>query len=201
MGLLEESEAEIDQKNNAVLRLASAYLNTTNTLRLAWQSIDHVHCLTAGYVSHGFRPTKKPGNKGKTWIPAVFDALARQTATQKGVHVWYYIRPDWTFHAKGMWLSYSTNDSHDTADCGHRFTNDEDLVCVTHGSGNYGQRSQFRDMESNLYLILPPGSPLADQYKEEWNTMCAYAVLLGECEEQELKWHLRWLLPWLKKFF
>ena len=187
------------------VRLASAYLNPTVTLQKAWQSVDILHCLTAGYVSHGFRPKKKAGNKGRTWIPAIFDTLARTMATtMKDVHVWYYTRENWTYHAKGLWLSslVSFKQSHEKAATDPRMSeDDEDLICVTHGSGNFGERSQFRDMESNLYLVLPLGSPLIRQHRNEWNAMCDYAVPAKETAPQELQWYMRLALPWIKRYF
>lgn len=199
--LTRTSDKENEHRPKFGLRLASAYLNLTSLFQKACQSVDYLHCLTAGYISHGFRPKKKAGNKGKTWIPAVFDTLARQTAKQDGVNVWYYTRPDWTYHAKGLWLSCMPNTSNELNQCDARFSAQEDLVCVTHGSGNNGERSQFRDMESNLFLVLPPGSPLIEQHKAEWNTMCEYAITADKGEVQELKWYFRLLLPWIKRYF
>jgi CDP-diacylglycerol--glycerol-3-phosphate 3-phosphatidyltransferase len=190
----------------STLRLSSAYLNPTTSLQTAFQSFSIVHFLTAGYESHGFRPKKKAGNKGKTWIPAVFDRLARELAH---VHryIWYYSRTGWTFHAKGIWLGCLTGSpderlqSSTAGQSGVYFPDDEDLLCVSHGSGNFGARSERRDMESNLFLVLPPGSPLIQQHKEEWNAMCAHSVPADEEDKLELQWYLRWLVPLLKPYF
>ena len=199
--LLEKTKAaQNDDSNKIGLRVASAYLNLTSTFQHAWQSIDSLHCLTAGYLSHGFRPKKKAGNKGRTWIPAVFDSLSRQiVAPRKGVNVWYYTREDWTYHAKGLWLSSLLPGT--TTERGARFAAEEDVVCVTHGSGNFGERSQCLDMESNLYLVLPVDSPLIEQHKEEWDTMCDHAIPVEKAEKQNLEWYIRLMLPWIKRFF
>lgn len=201
--LLRETGPDENDRHAVALRVSSAYLNPTDTLQKAWQSMDRLHCLTAGYVSHGFRPKKKAGNKGKTWIPAVFDTLARHVSRQ-GANVWYYTREGWTYHAKGLWMSSLNKTAHpskttDSLDA--RFAPEEELLCVTHGSGNFGERSEYLDMESNLFLVLPQGSPLIEQHRQEWNGMCDYAVRVDETEPQELHWYIRLLLPSIKRYF
>ena len=186
------------------LRLSSAYLNPTDTLQSAWRSLQSLHCLTAGYVSHGFRPKKKAGNKGMTWIPAVFDAFARHVSL-KGAHVWYYTRDGWTYHAKGLWISaamklYDSSQKENNKKDAH-FIDEEDLLCVTHGSGNFGERSQRLDMESNLFLVLPPGSPLIRQHKEEWDSLCDFVVPADQTESLPLQWYIRLILPMIKRYF
>eukprot|EP00977_Amphora_coffeiformis_P011946 scaffold2917_cov191-Amphora_coffeaeformis.AAC.39 len=197
--LLEESQKG-DNEKQVTLRLSSAYLNPTDTLQSAWKSIDHLHCLTAGYVSHGFRPKKKAGNKGKKWIPT----FARHVS-QQGINVWYYARDGWTYHAKGLWMSAlaKVNDSapKETNKGDPHFINEEDLLCVTHGSGNFGERSQRLDMESNLFLVLPQDSPLIKQHKEEWDSLCDYAVRADETDAQSLQWYIRFILPMIKRYF
>ena len=48
-----------------------------------------------------------------------------------------YLNKDWTYHSKGLWL--------------FRKNSPESLVTI--GSPNFGMRSYFRDMESQLYMI------------------------------------------------
>lgn len=48
-----------------------------------------------------------------------------------------YLNSDWTYHSKGLWLL-----PHDTT-----------AALVTIGSPNFGMRSYFRDMESQLYMV------------------------------------------------
>ena len=186
----------------SILRVASAYLNPSTNLQKAWQSLSSILCLTAGFESHGFRPKKKAGNKGRTWIPAVFDKLARKLNTLDKVSVYYFTRKDWTFHAKGLWFSScGKGECSSISTRSPRFGETEDLVCVSHGSGNYGERSECRDMESNLYLILPVGSPLIRLYKEEWNSMCDFAVATQTSPEQALPWHIHFIFPFIKGLF
>jgi hypothetical protein len=73
---------------------------------------------------------------------------------------------------------------------------------VTHGSGNFGARSEHRDMESNLLLFLPAKSPLQTTFRHEWNSFCDFA---GKAESEPagkpLAWHLRMALPYIRSFF
>ena len=48
-----------------------------------------------------------------------------------------YLNKDWTYHAKGLWL----------------FGRKGNDAVVTIGSPNFGMRSYFRDMESQLYMV------------------------------------------------
>jgi hypothetical protein len=137
-------------------------------------------------VSHGFKPKAKAGNKGKVWIPSVFEHAAGIVEQHETMHVSYYQRPEWTFHAKGMWL---------TQGCGLGqkslpMNDADDLLAVSFGSGNYGARSYQRDVESNLYMILPPQSPFVDIQKDEWNRFCQYSS-----REQEMNRHPSWIKP------
>ena len=199
----------VSMDSMATARLASAYLNPTLTFQSALSQLAQVHYLTAGRISHGFRPKPKAGNKGKDWIPTVFDTTARSAIhnTQSSSHsLWFYQRDHWTFHAKGLWLSSGGNSSGGREDNGNsnhtRSTLDpsnDSLYCVTHGSGNFGARSEYRDMESNLILVFPPRSPLAVQHVQEWNQMCEYAS--QNEKTQPLPWTLRLTLPFIRSFF
>lgn len=150
------------------VRLATAYLNPTAAFLSAVQHFSQVLFLTAGPLSHGFKPQPKAGNKGKAWIPHVF-AYAAQQITGEHTKVAYYQRPGWTFHAKGMWLTRAGTASTLT------LAASADVLVLSHGSGNFGERSAKRDMESNVLLFLPPQSPLASQAIAEWNALCAHA--------------------------
>jgi CDP-diacylglycerol--glycerol-3-phosphate 3-phosphatidyltransferase len=191
----------------ATVRLATAYLNPTDSIMTACRDAAAVHMLTAGRVSHGFKPKNKAGNKGKDWIPAVFSRLAINAAEQLdgNSYLWYYQRPEWTFHAKGIWLSGSENANDDADDENKdnpRLSPDTPLYMVTHGSGNFGARSEHRDMESNLLLFLPAKSPLQTTFAREWNSFCDF-VGAAETEPagKPLAWHLRMALPYIRSFF
>ena len=48
-----------------------------------------------------------------------------------------YLNKDWTYHSKGLWLVPQGSSD----------------ALVTIGSPNFGMRSFFRDMESQLYMV------------------------------------------------
>ena len=191
-----------EQDRSSVLRMASAYLNPTESFLKACDGLQWAHFLTAGYVSHGFKPKKKAGNKGRVWIPAVFHELSRQLSSEKFL-VWLYQRESWTFHAKGLWLtireSLGDKVTHDPPN--YAIPDDSDLVAVTHGSGNFGERSEKRDLESNLVLLFPPKSPLADFHQEEWNEMESHAEHFSKGKGVSLSPAFKMALPAIRSFF
>lgn len=183
------------------VHMATAYLNPTDAMIAACHKATAVHMLTAGYVSHGFKPKNKAGNKGKAWIPTVFSVLALKALEKfpaNNGHLWYYQRPDWTFHAKGIWLSDATVD----VDKSFSPRISSPLYMVTHGSGNFGGRSEYIDMESNLLLLLPSKSPLQSTFRAEWNSLCDFASSRDSSEsDKPLAWYLRMALPYIRTFF
>jgi CDP-diacylglycerol---glycerol-3-phosphate 3-phosphatidyltransferase len=212
------------------IRLASAYLNLTDDMigvfRQGKETV--IHLMTAGFASHGFKPNpRKVGNKGKAWIPAVFDALGRQNveAMRKQNHIcsdpdyegktnlWYYQREGWTFHAKGIWVTERANTDHLNGNVSVNGTTgslrieDATSMCAaTHGSGNYGARSAICDMESNLILIFPDVRQEKSQlflkmFQNDWNSMCEYAGTVESEKNQPLSYTLRILLPLIRPFF
>ena len=200
------TSSKTETTQQAALRLATAYLNPTKLMLAAIDGFPRVQFLTAGQVSHGFKPKDKPGNKGKVWIPAVFDEIARSIRSGK-ISVWFYQRPDWTFHAKGLWLSMVPTSSNETLDKKKNLDDslpiaeNEDLKVVTHGSGNFGARSEQRDFESNLVLLFPPRSPLAEQHKQEWNEMSDHAAHFSREPSAQLSLPFKVILPTIRSFF
>jgi phosphatidylserine/phosphatidylglycerophosphate/cardiolipin synthase-like enzyme len=130
-------------QNETGLRLATAYCNPTMSFLRAIRDVSKIHFISAGKLSHGFRPKKSTTttshgtkNKRKTdFIPAIFDNLSRHAVStlrlwkeldanrnviksnssdditnnydpvNSIIQLWYYQRLDWTFHAKGIWLT------------------------------------------------------------------------------------------------
>jgi hypothetical protein len=106
----------------------------------------------------------------------------------------YYQRPDWSYHAKGLWLTNALeNQTLQLAD-------DANIYAVTHGSGNFGFRSSVRDMESNLVLILPPRSPLIKEHIDEWNRLCDFAVTADEEGSQAMPLGVKLAFPLIRYF-
>ena len=175
-------------------RVASAYLNPTESFLDATKQM-RVHFLTAGSLSHGFRPKNITGNQSRSgWISAVFENFV--ASLPRHAKVWHYQREDWTFHAKGIWLTYGKDGHTDTLE----IPSQSKLVLATHGSGNNGWRSEIRDMESNLILVFPKENDFSREHVEEWNQM------VGIYADQpnpppRLPPYLSWALPVIKTFF
>lgn len=181
--------------------LATAYLNPTDSFIKLLAPLHKIVLLTAGRVSHGFKPKAKAGNKGKDWIPTVFEHAAQLVSKKlKNAIVAYYQRPEWSFHAKGIWLAHDSS-----ADGIHKdsilLSKDAQIYAVTHGSSNYGQRSAYRDMESNLFLILPEKSPLAKEHVDEWNALCDYANASEDEGTRPVQLQIRGAFPVIRYFF
>ena len=208
LALLEASPKE------ANVQMSSAYLNPSPMLLRALQRHSKVDLLTAGRLSHGFRPKPKAGNKGTAWIPTVFDRLQYE-ALWADSRLWHWQREGWTFHAKGLWLQAvpaanhdderknGTGDEHDNA----AKEDSSPLLAAMVGSSNFGRRSFERDVESNLVLVFPPTSQFATVLHEEWKKLLSDSVLIKNPkqvlvdEAPPLPFHVRLLFPFIKSFF
>ena len=187
-----------NQQHPLECRIATAYLNPTDAFLRALEPLQQTTFLTAGRVSHGFKPKPKAGNKGREWIPTVFEHSA-QLASQKlgNAYVAYYNRPDWSFHAKGIWLTSGLVEGERMI----RLPSNAAVYAVTHGSSNYGQRSAYRDMESNLVMVLPESSPLAKEHIDEWNAFCDFSVSAEDEGTRPILPQIRGAFPVIRYFF
>lgn len=198
LGLLERGAS-----HHNVLQLSSAYLNPTADMMAVLKKYRETRLLTAGRVSHGFRPKKKAGNKGKDWIPTVFDHLADDIlrALPKSTTLYHWEREDWTFHAKGIWLREKEKGEKGSSA----------VAAAIVGSSNFGERSWVRDMESNLILIFPPGEQtsetdlqsIASAFGKDWDELMARSVAVENPKETSppLPWHISSLFPYIRSFF
>jgi CDP-diacylglycerol--glycerol-3-phosphate 3-phosphatidyltransferase len=207
---------------HARVQLSSAYLNPTDCLLERLAKYTHgVDLLSAGRISHGFRPKPKAGNKGKDWIPQVFDHLARDACLRLPSHaqLWHWEREGWTFHSKGLWLSSSIGSQHehdndrvDHVDKNGSYRLDAAMI----GSGNFGARSFRRDMESNCVFVFPDNSNsknnnnnnvLSESLQSEWKAKqdssrpVSAKELVETCTSNPLPRHIQVLFPYIKSFF
>jgi CDP-diacylglycerol--glycerol-3-phosphate 3-phosphatidyltransferase len=199
------------------VQLSSAYLNPTVDLLDVLSKYPQVELLTAGRLSHGFKPKAKAGNKGKDWIPTVFDHLADTSLLQlPGAKLYHWERPGWTFHGKGIWIRECCSYRMDGDPC----TGDvvADVAAAVVGSSNFGGRSFERDMESNLLLVFPPSisstessssssgtKSVASHFGQEWTDLLSSSTCVDPKEVVEsappLPWYIRLLFPITKTFF
>lgn len=164
------------------VRLASAYLNPTRPfLKLLEKQLPDCTLLTAGPQSHGFAP--KPGVKRTgDFVPKFFAHRSQQLSEQ--FNLLFYNRPGWTFHAKGLWV----------------LSREGNLVAAVVGSGNYGYRSEQRDVESNLILIFPKEtSPIQQELLLEWQRLCEYAE--EPVFSEPVQHHVRAFWPLIQSYF
>lgn len=213
--------------HRAQVQLSSAYLNPTNELLDVLSKYSSVEMVTAGRLSHGFKPKDKAGNKGKDWIPTVFDHLADDCLAQlPAAKLYHWERPAWTFHGKGIWVregraQRNVGDDGSRDDDGADEFNETDtsgeLAAAVVGSSNFGGRSFVRDMESNLLLVFPPASPsnasftssgkscIATSFEQEWDDLLACSTSVDPKQVAEgappLPWQIRLLFPYIKSFF
>jgi len=144
--------------SNAELSLATGYFNLTQDYldSILNMSQPNVHILMAHPTANGFLSAK--GFAGG--IPSAYTLLASQfyqqvvsRAHSSRIRLWEYRRSFWTFHAKGLWISFTG-------------TGDPRPVFTLIGSPNFGYRSVYRDLESQL-AIVTVNSSLRDQLDEE----------------------------------
>lgn len=169
-------------KERCSVKLASAYLNPTQTFISCLQKQHTCELLTAGPISHGFAPKVGVKRRGDS-VPSYFLANSLDLKERHGLSVRWYNRLGWTFHSKGLWVISPE---------GH-------LVAAVVGSGNFGYRSEQRDLESNCVLIFPQeSSPIQEAMLQEWDRLNIYAE--EPILHEPLKAHVRALLPLLKSY-
>ncbi|CAG7730797.1 unnamed protein product [Allacma fusca] len=125
------------------IKLATGYFNLTSEYvdKIVNKSRAGFDILMAHPEANGFLGAR--GVAGG--IPAAYTQLAKMFLAkvknfnqEKRIGLWEYRKPGWTFHAKGLWF-YPTRSS---------------LPLVTLiGSPNFGHRSVFRDLETQLYIV------------------------------------------------
>jgi CDP-diacylglycerol--glycerol-3-phosphate 3-phosphatidyltransferase len=120
--------------------IASGYLNLPPFLdELLVKCHAHLDILTAAPIANGFYDAN--GIKGA--LPMAYSLIEQdfyeKTKTRSfKTTIREFIRPEWTFHGKGMWLSPSLN---------------EPPQMTIFGSSNFGRRSYGCDMESQVVLF------------------------------------------------
>lgn len=175
----------------ARVHLSSAYLNPMPNLLKSVQHYPEANFVTAGPLSHGFRPKRQQsGNKGTPWIPTVFDHLVHEASKETHANIWHWERKDWTFHSKGIWIE-----------------DDQELAAHVVGSSNFGGRSFERDMESNLLMVFPPSksNEVSKSLQEEWSNLMEHSRQVNTKEVldsgPELPIHVKPLVPFIKSLF
>nr|CAG4649465.1 EOG090X08SX [Scapholeberis mucronata] len=178
---------------NAELCLATGYFNLTNDYmnRLLEAPEPNIHILMAHPLANGFFGAR--GFAGG--IPAAYTLLAYQffqrvmeRARAARIRLWEYQRQDWTFHAKGLWISIG-----------------EPRPCLTLiGSPNFGYRSVYRDLEAQI-AIVTINSNLRDQLHQERRNLYQKADLVDSTTfnypERKVPLWVRLVIKVFRRFF
>nr|CAG4641823.1 EOG090X08SX [Eurycercus lamellatus] len=181
---------------DAELCLATGYFNLTQEYMNSLLDVaqPNVHILMAHPSANGFLGAR--GVAGG--IPAAYTLLAYQfyrrlldRAHDARIRLWEYRRQGWTFHAKGLWISFTS--SGDPRPC---FT----LI----GSPNFGYRSVYRDLETQL-AIVTTNSSLRDQLDRERRNLFQPVELVNESTfdrpERKVPLWVRFVIKVFRRFF
>ncbi|XP_068984049.1 CDP-diacylglycerol--glycerol-3-phosphate 3-phosphatidyltransferase, mitochondrial [Bombus flavifrons] len=125
------------------LKLATGYFNLTSEYSEAL--LKHCqgtcHLLTAHPTANGFFTAKGIAGcipAAYTKIEEAFVKYCNKLGQQNRVILWEFIRPGWTYHAKGLWYSLP----------------EQEKPCLTLiGSPNFGYRSVNKDLETQITII------------------------------------------------
>lgn len=114
------------------------------------------------------------------------------------INVYEYTRPEWTFHAKGLWIeSVDNNDNKNTDDDHHHLSYSLSLV----GSSNFSYRSLNRDLESQLCIITMNSNLCQSIYHERchiFSSIYCSPITLNQLisqTEYRLPVYIRFILP------
>jgi CDP-diacylglycerol--glycerol-3-phosphate 3-phosphatidyltransferase len=191
-----------DAPSNARLYLTSPYFNFTDKYtQLMLESRADIQIIVASPEANGFWQ----GSGMSGYIPHAYSKVLQDFFNrvnrhdqQHRIELYEYFRNDWTFHAKGLWISLAE-------DLGQDKQARDDLPSLTMiGSPNFGVRSVVRDLESQL-LIMTESDTLKQQLKQERdNIFNATSVQVNaetfDEEQRQGAWWVRFLIPLAKKY-
>ncbi|KAG7491225.1 hypothetical protein MATL_G00000730 [Megalops atlanticus] len=178
---------------DARVYLTSGYFNLTRAyMRLVLGAAADYQILMASPEVNGFFGAK--GVAGA--IPAAYVHIARQfhskvcqLGQQHRVQLHEYHRPDWTFHAKGLWY----------------YLRGCDRPCLTLiGSPNFGYRSVHRDLEAQI-AIVTENQELQTQLQQEQEMLYKRSTEVSSATflrpDRYVKLWVKLVTPLIKNFF
>lgn len=125
------------------VKLATGYFNLTKKYKdilLLRKFENNCDILMASEQANGFYGAKGlPGQIPFVYTDLTLNFFKQSKLMGSSISLYYYLRENWTFHAKGLWLSLTSNNSN------YYFT----MI----GSPNFGFRSIYRDNEAQLLLF------------------------------------------------
>ncbi|XP_070846356.1 CDP-diacylglycerol--glycerol-3-phosphate 3-phosphatidyltransferase, mitochondrial isoform X1 [Chaetodon trifascialis] len=182
-----------DAGPDSTVFLTSGYFNLTRAyMQLVLGAGASYRILTASPEVNGFFGAK--GIAGA--IPEAYIHIARQfynqvcrLGQQERVHLHEYHRPQWTFHAKGLWY----------------YLQGQDRPCLTLiGSPNFGYRSVHRDLEAQI-AIVTENEELQSQLQEEQEMLYQRSTEVSgstfEQPDRRVQLWVKLVTPLIKNFF
>ncbi|XP_031837297.1 phosphatidylglycerophosphate synthase 1 isoform X2 [Nomia melanderi] len=159
----------------ATLRLATGYFNLTSEYSdaLLKNCQGTCHLLTAHPTANGFFSAK--GISGS--IPAAYTKIeesfikrCNKMGQEKRITLWEFMKPGWTYHAKGLWYS---------------LPNQEKPSLTLIGSPNFGYRSVSKDLETQI-AVITKNPKLQNELQKEYERLfaCAKPVTTRTFHEQ-----------------
>ncbi|XP_076171608.1 phosphatidylglycerophosphate synthase 1 isoform X2 [Ptiloglossa arizonensis] len=143
------------------LRLATGYFNLTSEYSnaLVKDCQGTCHLLTAHPTANGFFCVAGGIPAAYTKIEKSFIDHCNNTRQQKRVTLSEFIRPGWTYHAKGLWYSLPG----------------QEKPCLTLiGSPNFGYRSVRKDLETQI-AVMTKNQKLQNELQKEHERLFSYA--------------------------
>jgi CDP-diacylglycerol--glycerol-3-phosphate 3-phosphatidyltransferase len=143
------------------IRLASGYFNLTQVFKNKLLSLKNdVKCdvLMASEDVNSFKGAK--GLMGS--IPSFYTTMSLrfwndiQRNSKENIRLFSFFRPNWTFHAKGLWIENPVDQT----------------LLATIGSSNFGYRSVERDLEMQVVLVTRNQNlqtRLRNEHQDIWN--------------------------------
>lgn len=150
----EDVTEHILKKTNTKIEICSAYFNFPYKYQELVLNRDNTSIITASPHANGFF-----GSKGFSgYIPLIYSIIEERffnQITNEKVKLYEYNRDKWTFHGKGLWMTYK----------------DEDLPVVSMiGSPNFGKRSVNLDTEAQM-IIFTENKTLRKKLKDEYTNI------------------------------
>jgi CDP-diacylglycerol--glycerol-3-phosphate 3-phosphatidyltransferase len=165
----------------ASLTIATGYFNPRRRDVAAWRALGKqtdVTVVTGSALSNGWGDAK-----GVTaQVPLLYNEVIRKCMRKwrnTNVQLREFIKPNWSFHAKGWWASSGKG------------------VVTVLGSSNYNVRSAERDNELQFYVLIPEGPLARAVEKERQECIDGSQAALGK---PEAHWAAKMLLPILRRF-
>ena len=155
--------------SGSIVRLASGYFNLTEGFKRKLLNLPHdIPCdvLMASEDVNSFKGAK--GLMGS--IPSFYTTMSKnfwkdiESSSKKNIRLWSFFKPNWTFHAKGLWIEHPLDKT----------------MLTTIGSSNYGYRSVYRDLELQVVLVTTNEelkTALRSEYQGIWkDSKCITSV-------------------------